>query len=233
MNVYKNVVLVGVTTEGEDFNMALRVQPLSNNTKKKHDWEETNNLQYGNLLCISINGDFKNMIWATVTNRDLLLKKDIVLVRTCAQWNTSDDAAIILDFLSAKGKQFTFEPRVPLNNIFDVETTQTTNYYRCCLFSSILCSSYLLLYLFVRGCLHSRIADILQGLRACSQDTSINKRGRRCIQRGNSGRQKRTPPKVLGSRYHIRRRSGLQKPCDQTNVIKRVLRNATLLEQSL
>ena len=79
--MYKNVVLVGVSTEGDDFNMALRVEPLTANSDNNNNinWEDCNNLQYGNLLCISTTGDFQNLIWATVSSRDLLPKRSVVL----------------------------------------------------------------------------------------------------------------------------------------------------------
>jgi len=46
MNMYKNVLLVGISTDFNAFQLALRVTPL----KQNKNWATNRDLMYGNLL---------------------------------------------------------------------------------------------------------------------------------------------------------------------------------------
>ena len=66
MNVYYNVRLAGFDLRSGRFSLAIQFTP----TKRVRRWEASSQLMYGNLVCISINRKFDDVIWATVSNRD-------------------------------------------------------------------------------------------------------------------------------------------------------------------
>ena len=78
MNVYYNVHLAGFELQSGRFSLAIYFTP----TKKVNKWEASPQLMYGNLVCVSINRKFDDVIWATVSNRDteLLNKHQIILL---------------------------------------------------------------------------------------------------------------------------------------------------------
>ena len=82
--------------------MALRITSV----KEIRDWGTCPNLMFGNLLCISISGNFQQPIWVTVANREMLKKDSIVIVQSCWEWNDSNDAQILLNLITAKGLSF-------------------------------------------------------------------------------------------------------------------------------
>ena len=71
--------------------LALEVKPL--NAKK--NWKTANNLIFGNLVCISIAGNFSDIIWGTVLNRDLLKSHDIVHIQLCTSSNHISSVEIV------------------------------------------------------------------------------------------------------------------------------------------
>ncbi len=95
MAVYDNVRLAGLfTARGENgFSLALEVQPK----RSIRDWETSSDLMFGNLLCISPSGSFRDPVWATVSNRDtkLLKEKSTVIVDLCPEANKLKDADTI------------------------------------------------------------------------------------------------------------------------------------------
>ena len=59
---------------------------------------------YGSLLCISMNGQFNDVIWATVASRDHLQSHQIVLVEICTELNSMPDVDSIQMLMSSTGK---------------------------------------------------------------------------------------------------------------------------------
>ncbi len=93
MNVYHSLHLVGVMVNPSDSSgliVALKVVPH----RKVHNWATSSSLMFGNLLCLSAAGTFKDPIWATVVNRDvdLLEKHQIIMVEFCTESNVISDA---------------------------------------------------------------------------------------------------------------------------------------------
>ena len=78
MNVYYNIHLAGFGLQGSRFSLAIHFTP----TKKVKRWEASPQLMYGNLVCLSINEKFDDVIWATVSNRDadLLNQHQIIML---------------------------------------------------------------------------------------------------------------------------------------------------------
>lgn len=99
MNVYRNVALVGIAMKDNALYMGLRISSV----REIKDWDTCSNLMFGNLVCISISGNFQQPIWATVTDRGMLNKDNVVIVQSCWEWNENDDADILLNLITAKG----------------------------------------------------------------------------------------------------------------------------------
>ena len=78
MNVYYNIHLAGFGLQSGRFSLAIHFTP----TKEVKKWETSPQLMYGNLVCVSINGKFDDVIWATVSNRDtqLLNERQIIML---------------------------------------------------------------------------------------------------------------------------------------------------------
>ena len=102
MNVYRNVVLVGIAMKDNALYMALRISSV----REVKDWDTCSNLMFGNLICVSISGNFQQPIWATVADRGMLKKDNVVVVQSCWEWNDNDDADILLNLITTKGILF-------------------------------------------------------------------------------------------------------------------------------
>ena len=78
MNVYYDVHLAGFELQNGRFSLAIHFNPARKVTK----WENSTKLMFGNLLCISLNRKFDDVIWATVSNRDteMLNKYSVVML---------------------------------------------------------------------------------------------------------------------------------------------------------
>ena len=78
MNVYYNIHLAGLEVQNGRFSLALQFIPI----KKVRKWEASPQLMYGNLVCVSINRKFDDVIWATVSIRDtrLLNEHQIIML---------------------------------------------------------------------------------------------------------------------------------------------------------
>jgi len=85
MNVYFNVTLVGYYFSQNQFCLALQFNPA----RPVRNWATSPQLMYGNLLCISPNGKFEEIIWATVVERNetILNKSNIIMVQLCKENN--------------------------------------------------------------------------------------------------------------------------------------------------
>ena len=95
MKVYVNVMLCGIEVRKDDLYLALKVTPQ----QKVKDWDNSRNLMFGNLLCISVGGKFNNLIWATVADRSLLKRSNTVMVQTCNEFNVCSTGEVITDML--------------------------------------------------------------------------------------------------------------------------------------
>ena len=72
MNVYYNIHLAGLELQNGRFSIALHFTPV----KKVRRWEASPQLMHGNLVCVSLNRQFDDVIWATVSIRDTRFLND-------------------------------------------------------------------------------------------------------------------------------------------------------------
>ena len=93
MNVYSEVSLVGHAASFSGFAIAVKFKP----ERDVRDWNKTQQLMYGNLVCLSTDINFTEPIWATVENRDseLLGKENIILLELC-DFNSLKPSSIII-----------------------------------------------------------------------------------------------------------------------------------------
>ena len=103
MNVYHKVSLVGILPSNTEagIQLALEVTPC----KPVQDWSTSSNLMFGNLLCLTGAGTFKDAIWATVANREekLLKTKQVIIVELCSEGNSKNDADCITSLTKTSG----------------------------------------------------------------------------------------------------------------------------------
>ncbi|XP_046847641.1 NFX1-type zinc finger-containing protein 1-like [Xenia sp. Carnegie-2017] len=100
MNVYYNLHLAGFELQNGRFSLAVHFTP----TKKVKKWEASPQLMYGNLVCISVNRKFDDLIWATVTNRDTdLLNQNQIIVIELIDENRKSMSAILNSFQTQAG----------------------------------------------------------------------------------------------------------------------------------
>ena len=101
MNVYRNVQLVGLkeTQMKSGLGLAVRVIPC----RKGVNWETTSCLMFGNLLCLTPAGTFKDPIWATVLDRntETLKKTGVVTIELAADCNKMSDADAVIALSNA------------------------------------------------------------------------------------------------------------------------------------
>jgi hypothetical protein len=92
MNVYYYVSLAGFDVLNGRFSLAIRFTP-ARHVKR---WEASPQLMFGNLVCISLNRKFDDVIWATVSNRDtdVLNKHQVIMVEVIDE-NLKDMSEII------------------------------------------------------------------------------------------------------------------------------------------
>ena len=95
MNVYRCVRLAGVQLSHSGSRSGLSIG-LAVTTPQKVNWDQSSNLMFGNLLCISASGTFQDPIWATVVNRELLGKHNIVVVELCCENNAGSNSESLL-----------------------------------------------------------------------------------------------------------------------------------------
>ena len=109
MNVYNSVRMAGVSINSNDSGLVimLQVTPFIHVT----NWATTSKLMFGNLLCISPSGTFKDHIWASVVKRDveLLKSKQCILVELCSSHNPVGDAEAVMLMSQARGNMVMVE----------------------------------------------------------------------------------------------------------------------------
>ena len=95
MNVYRGICLAGVQLSHSGTSTGLSIG-LRVTTHQEINWDQSSNLMFGNLLCISVSGTFQDPIWATVVNRDLLKKHQIVVIELCSDNNLGSNSSCLL-----------------------------------------------------------------------------------------------------------------------------------------
>ena len=93
MSVFQCIALCGIHLSEFEcaLSIAIKVKPLN----RKKNWNSANNLMFGNLVCITTTGNFRNNIWGTVMSRELLQSKDIVFIQLCSSGNSLGSSKII------------------------------------------------------------------------------------------------------------------------------------------
>ena len=100
MNVYTEVVLVGHSVSHSSFTIGVTFKP----EKEVKDWNKTQQLMYGNLVCLSAKKDFSDPIWATVEERNIdLLNKDKIINLQFCDFNSVTLGAMITRLQSFSG----------------------------------------------------------------------------------------------------------------------------------
>lgn len=101
MNVYHNIHLAGFEIQNGRFSLAIHFTPA----KMVKKWEASPQLMFGNLVCISLNRKFDDVIWATVSNRDKdVLNKHQIIMLELIDENTKKMSAIISSLQANAGK---------------------------------------------------------------------------------------------------------------------------------
>ena len=109
MNVYKNVEMLGYVLNDNGVNVLFQMKSSSNITKKSF---RRNDLQYGNLLCVSAFGSFKDPVWVTILMRDKEFSDQGVLrflVELCCYGNQQKIYDILQNLTSRSGQLFVVE----------------------------------------------------------------------------------------------------------------------------
>ena len=92
MNVYHNIHLAGFEIQNGRFSLAVHFTPA----KLVKKWEASPQLMFGNLVCISLNRKFDDVIWAVVSNRDAdMLNKHQIIMLELIDENTKKMSEII------------------------------------------------------------------------------------------------------------------------------------------
>ncbi|XP_065051269.1 NFX1-type zinc finger-containing protein 1-like isoform X2 [Rhopilema esculentum] len=102
MDVYHGVRVVGINASSHSgFYLAVKLGKLS----KKIEWKKSKKLMYGNLLCLSMNNRFDDVVWTTVASRELLESQQIVSVQLCSELNcfTDSEGVKILSLFQGEG----------------------------------------------------------------------------------------------------------------------------------
>ena len=109
MNVYKNVEMLGYVLNDNGVNVLFQMKSSSNITKKGF---RKNDLQHGNLLCVSAFGSFKDPVWVTILMRDKEFNDRGVLrflVELCCYSNKQKIYDILQNLTSRSGQLFVIE----------------------------------------------------------------------------------------------------------------------------
>ena len=110
MNVYHNIRLAGLDVLNGRFSLAIEF--VSSRHVKR--WEASPQLMFGNLVCISINRKFDDVIWATVSNRDtdILNKYQIIMVEVID--HKFKNMTEIINLLQGNSSEFYAEKQTPI-----------------------------------------------------------------------------------------------------------------------
>ena len=103
MHVYHSVSLISLCLPQFEDDIMLEIKVVHQNDLI--NWEMTSALMFGNLLCLSPSGNFKDPIYATVANRDLveLKKKGLVKIYLLSECNRESPADIVTSLLANSG----------------------------------------------------------------------------------------------------------------------------------
>ena len=108
MNVYHSVKIAGISVTPNIGGVAVMLNIISYVPVK--NWAISSKLMFGNLLCISPTGTFKDPIWATVVCRDIeLLKKQCIIVEICTNHNDTSNAESIILMSQSSGNMVMVE----------------------------------------------------------------------------------------------------------------------------
>ena len=99
MNVYCNIHLAGCGLLSGRFALAIHFTP----TKTVKRWEASTQLMFGNLVCISMNQTFNDVIWATVSNKNNQLLNERQIIRLELLDENVKSIGEIIDSLQRQG----------------------------------------------------------------------------------------------------------------------------------
>ena len=83
MNVYKDVAVHGAASLRISANEAMTISLVCTPLMRRRLGSE---IMYGNLLCMSLDGSFKDPIWAVVAHCEASAKETTAHVRLCSEW---------------------------------------------------------------------------------------------------------------------------------------------------
>merc|ERR1712142_723182 len=94
MGVYYNVQVAGFRVARSSFNIAVRFETI----KPIKKWENSPHFMFGNLICLSPSGKFRDPIWATVAdkNPDLLNSMQVIELQFCSEFNSMSTSEAIM-----------------------------------------------------------------------------------------------------------------------------------------
>jgi hypothetical protein len=102
MNVYHNVHLAGFEIQNGRFSLAIYFTP----GRMVKNWKASPQLMFGNLVCISLNRKFDDVIWAVVSNRDAdILNKHQIIMLELIDENTKKMSEIISSLQAHAGNR--------------------------------------------------------------------------------------------------------------------------------
>uniref|UniRef100_A0A7M5V703 DNA2/NAM7 helicase helicase domain-containing protein n=1 Tax=Clytia hemisphaerica TaxID=252671 RepID=A0A7M5V703_9CNID len=105
MNVYEKVSLYGINVAKGSVQFALKIFSV----KDVKDWSRSSHLKFGDLMCLSTDGTFKQPFWVTVTSKDHMQEKGVVLVQPCDEWNDFKGAEFIIHLMRSRGHIYMVE----------------------------------------------------------------------------------------------------------------------------
>ena len=103
MHVYHSVSLVNICLDRFDDGVMLQIKVTHQSTNI--NWELSSALMYGNLLCLSSTGTFKDTIYATVAKRDVdeLKRQGLIVIRLLNGCNDRSPAENIISLFTNSG----------------------------------------------------------------------------------------------------------------------------------
>ena len=108
MDIYENVAVIDIDIDYTTVLLSLHFKPC----RPVNDWSRSKKLMFGNLLCLSVKGDFSDPIWLTVTERDeRTLQRHNVIGTELVSFHCSDinSAETIQKMLLHSGKMIMAE----------------------------------------------------------------------------------------------------------------------------
>ena len=142
MNIYDKVSVRDIDMEHSSVLISLQFSL----EKPVHNWKKSRKLMFGNLLCITIIGDFSDPIWLTVADRDeIILQKYNVIGAQLISFDGSDtDAANKIRYLMLhSGKMIMAESPTYFQSFKHVLTSlKNSEISKFCLVNEIVHGSY-------------------------------------------------------------------------------------------